>query len=160
MSQKYKVYINNRPKTISHNWNDFCSRYKIIEASGGVVYNEDNQLLMIFRNGRWDLPKGKIECGEDVQACAIREVQEETGVFNLVIIRELTDTYHTYLMNKKRILKKTYWFTMSSDYKEQFKPQIKENITIVNWIKIEEIPKLLEKSYKNIKRLINKTIEV
>ena len=110
MKQKYKVYINNEVKTITENWKYFCSRYTLIEAAGGIVYNNQDELLMIFRNGKWDLPKGKLEQGETKQQCAIREVEEECGVSGLNIINQVQNTYHTYFDNDASILKTTYWF--------------------------------------------------
>ena len=92
--QKYKVYINNKLKIITDNWESFCAGYKLIEAAGGLVYNDKNQILMIFRNGKWDLPKGKLEVGENIEQCAIREVEEECGVSGLTITQQLQKTYH------------------------------------------------------------------
>ena len=80
---------------------------------------------MIFRNSKWDLPKGKLEVGENIQECAIREVEEECGISNLEIVSELSSTYHTYEMNGKAILKRTYWFKMNTNYDNKLLPQIK-----------------------------------
>ena len=88
MQQKYKVFINNQPKLIDHNWEEFCNNYKMIFASGGVVFNNE-KLLMIYRNGLWDLPKGKIESNESESECAVREVKEECGVDSLKVIKFL-----------------------------------------------------------------------
>ncbi len=93
-------------------FNDFSSLYKIIEAAGGLVLNRQGNALIIFRRGKWDLPKGKIDKGESTKAAAIREVEEETGVAGLNIQTELPPTFHTYTLGNKRILKKTYWFQM------------------------------------------------
>ena len=82
MTQKYKVYINNETNIVTENWSDFCSNYKIIEAAGGLVFNDKNKILMIFRNGKWDLPKGKLEIGEQIQDGAIREVKESVELMN------------------------------------------------------------------------------
>ena len=87
--QKYKVYINNEVKIVEENWQDFCSKFIMVEASGGLVFNKDGDILMIFRNGKWDLPKGKLEIGESVEECAIREVEEECGIVGLNIIDKL-----------------------------------------------------------------------
>ena len=114
MSQKYKVYINNTPKIIEENWKDFCSKFIMIEAAGGLVFNKDGHILMIFRNGKWDLPKGKLEIGESVEECAKREVEEECGIYGLDIIEKLLDTYHTYKLKGNKILKKTYWYKMNT----------------------------------------------
>ena len=92
MSQKYKVYINNEPKIITDNWEIFCADYLLIEAAGGLVYNNECQLLMIFRNNKWDLPKGKLEQNENTKECAIREVEEECGISGLSFLNALQDT--------------------------------------------------------------------
>jgi len=151
--QKYKVYINNSLEIITENWENFCAGYKLIKAGGGLVYNDKNQLLMIFRNGKWDLPKGKLEIGEDIEQCAIREVEEECGVSGLIITQQLQETYHTYEINGQKILKRTYWFEMQSSFKGNLVPQTKEGITAVVWVNEEGIAKKLEDSYGNIKEL-------
>ena len=153
MSQKYKVYINNTPKFITENWKNFCSDYKLIKAAGGVVYNSKNQLLMIFRNGKWDLPKGKLDENEKIEECAIREVEEECGIRNLVIIKRLADTYHTYEFQGLKILKKTFWFKMYTDFSEDLLPQIEEGITKVEWVYKQEFANKLQNSYANIREL-------
>ena len=154
MSQKYKVYINNEPKTITDNWKSFCADYSLIEAAGGLVYNSDNQLLMIFRNGKWDLPKGKLEVGENIKECAIREVEEECGVLGLSIAKPLQDTYHTYEINEQKILKRTYWFEMSTRFKGELIPQNEEGITKVVWVDEQNIAEKLDNSFGNIKELL------
>jgi 8-oxo-dGTP pyrophosphatase MutT (NUDIX family) len=154
--QKYKVYINNRLEIITENWESFCAGYKPIVAAGGLVYNNDNQLLMIFRNGKWDLPKGKLEVGENIEQCAIREVEEECGVSGLIITKQLQETYHTYEINGKKILKCTYWFTMRSSFKGNLVPQTKEGITAVVWADKEDIAEKLENSFGNIVGLLKR----
>tara|TARA_B110000240_G_scaffold166777_1_gene188237 strand:+ start:1830 stop:2300 length:471 start_codon:yes stop_codon:yes gene_type:complete len=154
MAQKYKVYINNQLKIITDNWEIFCADYFLIEAAGGVVYNNKNQLLMIFRNNKWDLPKGKLEQNENIKECAIREVKEECGVSGLSIVNVLKDTYHTYEINGKKILKRTYWFAMRTDFKGILVPQTDEGITEVVWVDNEQIGKKLHNSFGNIKEII------
>ena len=151
--QKYKVYINNSLEIITENWESFCAGYKLIEAAGGLVYNDTNQLLMIFRNGKWDLPKGKLEVGENIEQCAIREVEEECGISELLITQQLQETYHTYEINGQKILKRTYWFEIKSSFKGNLVPQTKEGITAVVWVDEEDIAEKLEDSYGNIKEL-------
>ena len=152
--QKYKVYINNECKIITDNWDDFCAKHTFIEASGGLVYNNKNQILMIFRNSKWDLPKGKLEAGEGIQECAVREVEEECGVRNLQIVNQLQSTYHTYQLNGKAILKCTYWFKMITNFNDELVPQIKEGITKVAWVDINDISEKLKNTYGNIKELL------
>jgi len=154
MSQKYKVYINNEPKIITDNWKIFCADYLLIKAAGGVVYNNENQLLMIFRNNKWDLPKGKLEQNENIKECAIREVQEECGVSDLRIVNSLQDTYHTYENKGKKILKRTYWFTMNTDFKGNLVPQTEESITNVVWVDNKDVEGKLNNSFGNIKELL------
>ena len=127
----------------------------LIEAAGGLVYNFDNQLLMIFRNGKWDLPKGKLEKGENIRQCAIREIEEECGISGLTISQPLEDTYHTYKLNQQKILKRTYWFEMKSNFKGKLIPQTKEGITEVVWVDKQDVTAKLEHSYGNIIQLLN-----
>jgi len=110
---------------------------------------------MIFRNGKWDLPKGKLEVGENIQECAIREVEEECGVLGLCIVNALQDTYHTYEIKGKRILKRTYWFEMKTDFKGGLLPQTEEGITKVDWVDKQDIIEKLENSFGNIKELLH-----
>ena len=148
--QKYKVYINNSPEIITENWESFCANHMLIEAAGGLVYNDKNQLRMIFRNGRWDLPKGKLEVGENIEQCAMREVEEECGVSGLIITQQLQETYHTYEINGQKILKRTYWFEMKSSFKGNLTPQNKEGITVAVWVDEQDIAEKLENSFGNI----------
>ena len=136
------------------NWEEFCFGFTLIKAAGGLVFNHENELLMIFRNGKWDLPKGKLEKEESIEKCAIREVKEECGVDDLHIIKQLTDTYHTYELNDREILKHICWFKMKTAYNGKLVPQIKEGITKVNWVKRREIAEKLENSYGNIIELL------
>jgi 8-oxo-dGTP pyrophosphatase MutT (NUDIX family) len=151
--QKYKVYINNSLEIITENWESFCAGYKLIEAAGGLVYNDTNQLLMIFRNGKWDLPKGKLEVGENIEQCAIREVEEECGISELLITQQLQETYHTYEINGQKILKRTYWFEIESSFKGNLLPQTIEGITEAVWVDKENIAEKLENSFGNIAEL-------
>ena len=131
MSQKYKVYVNNSILIINENWEDFCSKYKIVNAAGGIVFN-DTKLLMIFRNGLWDLPKGKVEPDENLKECAIREVEEETGVKDLTIKGKKIISYHIYTTEFEDILKKTTWYIMNTKYDKKLIPQIDEGIEKVS----------------------------
>ena len=160
MSQKYKVYINNTLKIIEENWKDFCSRYILVQAAGGLVFNDRNQVLMIFRNGKWDLPKGKLEIGESVKECAIREVEEECGIYGLDIKEKLLETYHTYNLRGDEILKRTYWYKMKTDSDGELVPQIKEGITKVSWVSKDEISEKLKNSYGNISDVLKTLIYI
>lgn len=110
-----------------------------IDAAGGVVRNSKGEYLFIFRRGKWDLPKGKIEEGESYQQAALREVEEETGLSNLKLDKTLMSTYHTYPLEDTLVLKKTYWFEMQYTGHEAPVPQTTEDIEEVKWFKPEEL---------------------
>ena len=124
-------------------------------AAGGIVYNERKELLMIFRNGKWDLPKGKLEIGESTEECALREVKEECGLSDLTIVDVLEDTYHTYELSGKQILKRTYWYKMFASSQQRLRPEISEGITRVCWVGGNDIDNKLKNSYANIQENLN-----
>ncbi len=126
----------------------------LVEAAGGVVYNNHKQLLMIFRNGKWDLPKGKLEIEENIRDCAIREVEEECGVSGLIINKQLKDTYHTYKISEQKILKRTYWFEMKTDFKGALIPESKEGIMKAVWVSKSDINEKIKNSFVNIADLL------
>jgi ADP-ribose pyrophosphatase YjhB (NUDIX family) len=126
---------------------------RFIPAAGGVVFNENDELLMIHRLGRWDLPKGKCEEGETIAESAVREVREECGIKKLSITRELPSTYHYYLLKEKLILKRTYWYEMRSN-DTHLTPQTEEDISLVGWISSKEIDQKIAQSYAAIKWLM------
>ena len=132
----------------------FKKKYPEIIAAGGKVINNNSEILFIYRNKKWDLPKGKAEKNEIISETALREVEEETGIKNLSIIKPLDKTHHIFKRDGKNYLKSTYWFEMKSDFNGKFKPQKKEGITRVEWIGIENLSSILPKSYANIRLLI------
>lgn len=140
-------------------WGDFVSLYKIIEAAGGVVRNDDNEILMIYRLGKWDLPKGKLEEGESIEEGAIREVIEECGIGNLRIVKELPITYHTYNMGDKKILKRTYWYEMHTTHNGQLVPQIEEHIEKAQWINPDFLDEYMGNTYASIHWLLESSRE-
>jgi 8-oxo-dGTP pyrophosphatase MutT (NUDIX family) len=116
-------------------WADFQGIYKIIEAAGGVVYNEKAEVLVIYRLKTWDLPKGKIDKGETPEVAAVREIQEETGL-NVVELGDfICPTYHTYTHKEKRVLKKTHWYKMTTK-EEKLTPQLSEDIERAEWVNL------------------------
>ncbi|NNT71401.1 NUDIX domain-containing protein [Flavobacterium sp. IMCC34852] len=125
----------------------------VCKAGGGLVYNKAGDVLFIFRNGKWDLPKGGIEKGEEIEDTATREVEEETGVNNLKITHKLQKTYHVFKRNGKYKLKVTHWFEMRTDFVGTPKPQANEGIEKVAWLNPEQIKEALKNSYENIKLL-------
>lgn len=125
-----------------------------VEAGGGKVYNKKGEVLFIFRNNKWDLPKGKIDRKETIEQAAIREVEEETGVNGLKITKPLSTTYHIFKRNGKHKIKITYWFEMKTSYDGRLVPEEKEGITKVDWLNTPRISKALENSYANIRMLV------
>ena len=132
----------------------FLSLLPNVIAGGGKVHNNKNEILFIFRNGKWDLPKGKAEPKETINQTALREVEEETGISGLSIIKPLDITYHVFKRMDQFYIKITYWFKMHSDYEGVLIPQEKEGITEVKWISESKLTKVLNNSYANIKLLI------
>ena len=141
--------INLYSTDLENDWKSFILNMKVIPAAGGLVLNPKKEILFIFRNGVWDLPKGWIEKGETTETAAIREVEEECGISNLKLIKPLVTTYHIYF-HKGIKLKQTYWFLMTSDYKEELTPQIEEDITQVVFKNEAETKKALKNTYANI----------
>lgn len=132
-------------------FSDFKTYFKYIEASGGIVKNDKNELLVIHRLGVPDLPKGKIEKGETPKQAAIREVEEECGITNFQVVEELEPSFHIYSHKNKQVLKKTYWYKMAYSGNEKLIPQIEEDITFVEWCNSSKIEVYREKTYKSLK---------
>ena len=129
------------------------SKIPVSKAGGGLVYNKKGEVLFIFRGGKWDLPKGGTEKGEDIEITAMREVEEETGVNKLKIIKKLQKTYHVFKRNGIYRLKITHWFEMTSDYDGIPVGQIEEGIEKAVWLNPNEMQEVLKNSYENIKLL-------
>jgi 8-oxo-dGTP pyrophosphatase MutT (NUDIX family) len=125
-----------------------------VVAGGGKVYNAKNEILFIYRNDKWDLPKGRAERKETIEETAIREVEEETCVTGLKITKPLPTTYHIFKRNGKHRIKVTYWFEMKTDFEGELYPQENEGITKVEWLDDETAQKALENSYANIRVLV------
>ena len=123
------------------------------KAGGGLVYNKKGEVLFIFRNGKWDLPKGGIEKDEAIEDTALREVEEETGVNKLTITKKLQKTYHIFKRNGKYKLKITHWFEMRSNFEGIPTGQLEEGIEQVAWLNPEQVKEALKNSYENIKLL-------
>lgn len=132
----------------------FFRHFTVIEASGGIVQNQKKEILFIFRRDKWDLPKGKMEDNESQLECAIREIEEETGVADLVLRNKIGDTYHTYNEYGKTILKISHWFSFGCEKPQILKPQTEEDITDTVWIKETDIGKPLGNTYRNIADVI------
>ncbi|MCC5918639.1 MAG: NUDIX domain-containing protein [Cryomorphaceae bacterium] len=141
-------------------FSDFKNHFTTIEAAGGIVTYKGDSLLMIHRLGKWDLPKGKMEAGENSKQTALREVEEECGIEGLEIMEgEPIITYHTYELHGVRILKKTYWYRMNAFNRALLTPQTEEGITQVEWVSDKkEIELRIKNSFQNIRDILAKTI--
>lgn len=134
---------------------DFYTHFVAIEASGGVVFNSMNELLLIKRMGKWDLPKGKIDAGETSEEAALREVEEECGIGSLKLIKPLASTYHTYKMHNHRFLKVTRWFEMRTNWDKKLIPQAEEQITEAAWFNIKRTNLDALDTYTSIRDLLD-----
>jgi 8-oxo-dGTP pyrophosphatase MutT (NUDIX family) len=128
---------------------EFKKLFKIIRAAGGLVRNTDGRILFIFRRDFWDLPKGKIEKNEKKKEAAIREVQEETGIQQIDLQDFICKTYHVYTFKEKRVLKKSYWYNMTTT-DTTLTPQTEEDIEQAVWLSKEEFFAEKRIVYKNI----------
>jgi 8-oxo-dGTP pyrophosphatase MutT (NUDIX family) len=134
-------------------WMHFLRHFSIVEAAGGLVRHQDGRFLFIYRNDKWDLPKGRIEKNEPIRIAAVREVEEETGVDGLEIVKPLIETFHVFNRNGKYKLKKTFWFEMKTTSTVTLTPQLNEGIEQAIWIFEKEIPHKFENAYENIKQV-------
>ena len=140
-------------KNLDNDIKELKKMFKIIKAGGGVVNNNKKEILFIYRMKKWDLPKGKLDKGETIKQCAKREVEEETKV-KVSCGKKILSTWHTYTKNKKFILKKTTWYMMESIDDSKMKPQKKEKIEKVEWMKKSSVDDILLNSYKTLNYLM------
>lgn len=143
------LYHKNENKLLKH----LKKKLPVVTAAGGMVFNEKNEILFIHRNGKWDLPKGKMEKKENIEETALREVEEETGVKNLEIVKPIQITYHIFKRSGKYKLKETHWFEMKTNYTGNLVPEESENITKAKWKDLNKSKKALDNCYANIKLL-------
>ena len=132
----------------------FFSNFKKIKATGGIVKFDDQQLF-IKRNGKWDIPKGKMEKGEKPRETAIREIQEECGLKGVLTIEQkLIKTYHCYFMFEQSVLKKTTWFVLNYEGSNDVEAQAEEGITEVVWLKKNQLSKVKKNTYSSVRDVL------
>lgn len=135
---------------------EIISEFKLVEAAGGLVFNKKGEILAIKRLGKWDLPKGKLKKGEDLEEAAMREVEEETGASGLSVLSPLTNTYHTYYRGSRWHIKKTYWYVMDCKNHKNLVPQLEEDIVEAAWVRFKDLkPENLD-TYPAIKWILKK----
>ncbi|HEX2394527.1 MAG TPA: NUDIX domain-containing protein [Bacteroidales bacterium] len=125
----------------------FKSCFQLVYAAGGLIRNKKNQYLIMKRRGKWDLPKGKLNKNETVEAAAVREVTEETGLFGIAVVSPLLSTYHTYYIDSTPVLKKTSWFEMLYMGDDEPIPELEEDITEIIWVKKSELGSIVNNTY-------------
>lgn len=125
-------------------------KFTMVPAAGGLVMNENDEVLMIFRRGHWDLPKGKLDEGETIENCAIREVQEETGLQDVTLIKPLVITYHTYEESGHHILKDSHWYLMTAHSSQRLVPEEVEQISEIKWVSKTEAIEIAKNTYPSI----------
>lgn len=128
----------------------FFKKFIIIQAGGGLVRNEKEEVLLIFRRGSWDLPKGKLDEGETLAECAVREVQEETGLQKIKLVAPLTVTWHTYHEGTKFILKESHWYTMETRGDQPLVPQTEEDIQEIKWVAMADLAPYLKNAFPSV----------
>lgn len=135
---------------VEQTYRRICAEFVQVNAGGGLVSNRRGDYLLICRNGLWDLPKGHQEPGETIQTCALREVQEETGVNNLVLGELICVTDHCYRRNGMWHLKHTWWFDMLYNNPTDLTPQREEDISKAAWVPKSSLPSYLKNTYPSI----------
>jgi ADP-ribose pyrophosphatase YjhB (NUDIX family) len=128
----------------------FFKKFTPVQAAGGLVRNESDEILLIFRRGKWDLPKGKLDKGESLEECAVREVKEETGLKEVELIAPLLITYHTYHEGTRFILKESHWYTMKTANDQRLIPQTEEDIQEIKWVNENELTSFKKNAYPSI----------
>lgn len=138
---------------------EFKEKLGTIKAAGGIVTNKKNQILFIYRKGKWDLPKGKMEKNESKKESALREVIEETGVKKLKIINFFSTTFHLIKVKREYFLKETHWYTMKTKYDGKLKPQKSEGIISAKWKTFDEALEIKKKTFRNIAIILTKYLK-
>ncbi len=132
----------------------FFKKFTSVKAAGGFVLNENKEVLMMFRRGKWDLPKGKMDKKESFEECAIRETEEETGLKNITLVAPLITTYHTYHEGTRYILKETKWFRMKVNGEQKLIPQAEEQITKLEWVGKNNLKNYMQNSFPSVRDVL------
>jgi 8-oxo-dGTP pyrophosphatase MutT (NUDIX family) len=128
----------------------FFKKFTLVQAAGGLVRNEKEEILLILRRGKWDLPKGKLDEGETLAQCAAREVEEETGLKHIKLEAPLVITWHTYHEGTKFILKESHWYTMKAGGNQPLVPQTEEDIHDIKWVPVTELDGYITNTFPSI----------
>jgi 8-oxo-dGTP pyrophosphatase MutT (NUDIX family) len=150
--------INIYGTNIKHVWKIFRIYFTEVGAAGGLVKHKSGKYLFIEKKGKLDLPKGHIEPGEEPEACALREVQEECGISGHHIVSPLQPSYHTYTWEGISYLKKTSWFLMDYEGPMVLNPLFEEGITKVEWLSPDDLSKIRESAWQSLMDLINTSV--
>jgi mutator protein MutT len=129
---------------------------ELIVAAGGIVENEKGEILLQLRRGKWDLPKGKLDDGETIEECAVREVEEETGLKDIQLGELIGTTTHRYTERNMDIEKETHWFAMKVNGVQNLVPQLSEDITELKWVNEHELEPYLSNTFANIIEIVEK----
>jgi 8-oxo-dGTP pyrophosphatase MutT (NUDIX family) len=138
----------------------FKKKLTLVQAAGGLVHTEDNHFLLIFRRGKWDLPKGKLDDYEDLRTCAVREVKEETGLDGVQLEQPLCITYHTYHEAGKHILKESHWYWMKGERQQVFTPQTEEEIDQCEWVPVDKLAPYMDNTHASIIDVVKKGMQL
>lgn len=138
----------------------FKKKLELIKAAGGLVHTKENDLLLIHRRGKWDLPKGKLDENEEMETCAVREIKEETGLVNVQIEQPLCITYHTYHQDGKHILKESHWFLATAPRQSNLLPQLEEDIEKCEWVPVGKIAPYMENTHASILDVVNAGVKL
>ena len=137
--------------------NSFKKKLTLVKAAGGFVHTKNHEVLLIFRRGKWDLPKGKLDENESLDVCAVREVKEETGLEKVKLDHPLTITYHTYHEFGNHILKESHWYIMKAE-KQNLVPQTDEDILSCEWVSTDNLSSYLENTHASIANVIKEGV--
>lgn len=154
------VEINAFDTDIKEMFNNFRQHFRLIEAGGGIVENQNGDFVIIQRNGIYDLPKGKKEPDETIETTAQREVMEEVGLSDISLDKFIDHSYHIYKINDEWVLKKTSWYILKTNDVGNLTPQIIEGITEAIWIKPTEITQYIENIYPLILDVFQKYLDI